>query len=114
MVSIFTPSETAGKVFETGLAKCTGSSVVDAEAEGNVLLCDDCAGLERPGVNGTSSRVSVGESARSKRYIFFSTYKEISKVVKGDEGTRTERICLPEMIFFAFSSSGLSASTKTS
>ena len=59
--------------------------MVDAEVEGSMLLFGDCAELERPGVGGTSSRVSVGESARSKRYIFFSTYALVSTVIGGDE-----------------------------
>lgn len=72
--SIFTPSLTGERSFEVEVAECTGSSMVDAEVEGRVLLCGDCAELERPGVSGTSSRISAGESARSKRFIFLSTY----------------------------------------
>lgn len=81
-----------------------------------MLLCSDCAELERPSEDDRSERVSVGESARSKRYIFFSTYAEVSSAaeVRVYHGRLTERICFPEMIFLAFSNSGLRASTKTS
>lgn len=58
--------------------------MVDAEVEGSVLLCGDCAELERPGVGGRSSRVSVGESARSNRFIFLSTFVKVSIVFKFD------------------------------
>lgn len=72
---------TEGKDFEAEDAECTGSSVADADVEGRLLLCGDCAELERPGVGGTSSRVSVGESARSYLNIFFSTFTEISVII---------------------------------
>lgn len=72
---------TEGKDFEAGVAEYTGSSMVDAEVEGRVLLCGDCAELDRPGVGGPSLRVSVGESVRSYLNIFFSTYIKISNSI---------------------------------
>lgn len=80
--SIVTPSVTEDRIFEVDGAVCTGSSIVDAEVEGSVLLCGDCAELERPGVRGTSSPDSVGESARLNLFIFLSTFVEVSIIHK--------------------------------
>ena len=79
--STFTASVAVeGEVFGR---ECTGSSTVDDGAvEGSMLLWGDCAELDRPGVHGT---VSVGESARSKRFIFFSTLTDVSWVMLGGE-----------------------------
>lgn len=53
--SIDTPSVAEVWVFEVEGGECTGSSTVDAEVEGSMLLCGDCTELGRSGVGRASS-----------------------------------------------------------
>lgn len=114
-----------------GREVCTGSSMVEALALGSELLWGLCASLVSGGVGGTSTTPvdASGEwvaccvdlprsspSSKSVRCIFFSTYNHVNvaKWLVARRTGLTEAICLPVMIFLAFSISGFNAARNSS